>query len=51
MNVYEPHRYDKMSTRLIKINGKSLTFPLKLIFNAMLHEGMFPEDWKKSDVV
>ena len=44
MNVYKPHGCDKMSERLIKINGKSLTLPLKLIFNSMLHEGMFPED-------
>ena len=44
MNVYEPHGCDKMSARLIKINDKSLTLPLKLIFNSMLHKGVFPED-------
>ena len=36
---------------MIKICSKSLTFPVKLIFISMLREGVFPEDWKKSNLV
>ena len=36
---------------MIEICSKPLTLPLKLIFNSVLHEGVFPEDWKKSSVV
>ena len=37
LKVDEPHGCDKISARLIKINGKLLALPLKLIFNSMLH--------------
>ena len=36
---------------MVETSIKSLTLPLKVIFNSMLHEGVFPEDCKKSSVV
>ena len=45
------HWWDNLSIRIIKICSKSLIFPLKLIFNSVLHKGVFSEEWKKSNVV
>ena len=36
---------------MIKLCGKSITYPLKLIFEASLQEGTFPSCWKKANVV
>ena len=30
---------------------ESITFPLKLAFKSMINEDLFPDDWKKSNVV
>ena len=45
------HGWDQLSIRMIKICGDSIIFPLKLIFKSMINEGLFPDDWKKSNVV
>ena len=36
---------------MIKLSGKTIADPLKLIFRSMLEEGVFHYDWKKSNVV
>ena len=36
---------------MIKACGNSISLPLKLIFKSMINEGVFPEDWKNSNVV
>ena len=36
---------------MIKACGNLISFPLKLIFKSMINEGVFPEDWKKGNVV
>ena len=43
--------WDQLSVRMIKTWGDSITFPLNLIFKSMINEGVFPEDWKKSDLL
>ena len=45
------HGWDQLSIRMIKTCGDSITFPLKLIFKSMINEGVFPNDWEKSNVV
>ena len=45
------HGWDNISIRMIKLCGKSIATPLKLIFKSMLEEGTFPDDWKRSNVV
>ena len=35
---------------MLKACGNSISFPLKLMFKSMINEGVFPEDWKKSNV-
>ena len=45
------HGWDQLSIRMVKACGNSISFPLKLIFKSIINEGVFPEDWKKSNVV
>ena len=36
---------------MIQLCGKEIILPLQLLFKSMLEEGIFPDDWKKSNVV
>ena len=38
------HGWDNISIRMIKLCGKAIAIPLKLIFRSMLEEGVFPDD-------
>ena len=49
-NVDKAHGWDQLSIKMIKTWGDSITFPLKLTFKSMINEGVFPKDWKKSNV-
>ena len=40
-----------MSIRMLKICGGSINKPLEPIFKACLEHGVFPQNWKKSNVV
>ena len=51
LNVDKAHGWDQLSIRMIKTCGDAITFPLKLIFKSMINEGVFPDYWKKSNVV
>ena len=42
--------WDNLSV-MIKLCGKSIAYPWKLIFEASLQEGTFPSCWKKASVV
>ena len=45
------HRYDNLSIKMIKFCEESITIPLKIIFEESLKCGVFPEIWKKANVV
>ena len=45
------HGCDNISIKMIKICSKSLTLPLKIIFDHSLKKGKFPEIWKNANVV
>ena len=45
------HGYDNVSVRMAKICSESVTIPLKIIFEESLKKGIFPEIWKKANVV
>ena len=45
------HGHDKISIRMLKLCGRSICKPLKLIFENCLANGYFPEEWKKANVV
>ena len=43
--------YHNISIKMIKICSESVTIPLKIIFEESLKKGIFPEIWKKANVV
>ena len=45
------HGYDNLSIKMIKFCEESITIPLKIIFNESLKCGVFPEIWKKTNVL
>ena len=53
LNPNKSHGWDNISIRMIKLCGKSIVYPLKLIFEASLQGGGggFPDYWKKANVV
>ena len=52
-NLYlaRDHGCDNISTKIIKICSESLTALFRIIFEQPLKEGIFPEIWKKANVV
>ena len=51
LNSNKAHGYDNLSIRMIKICEESTSLPLKIIFETSLKHGVFPEIWKKANVV
>ena len=51
LNSNKSHGWDKLSIEMIKICGKTLVYPLKLIFKASIEEGVFSGCWKRANVV
>ena len=51
LNSNKAHGWDGISVRMIKICDESLIVPLRLIFENCLHKGIFPEPWKRANVV
>ena len=45
------HGYENLSIKMVKLCEKSITIPLKLIFEESLKFGVFPEFWKKANVI
>ena len=45
------HGHDIVSIRMLKICGKLLCKPLKLIFQSCIKHGKFPNEWKMANVV
>ena len=45
------HGWNDISIRMIKFSGVSIVFPLNLLFLSSLEKGLFPVDWKKSNIV
>ena len=43
--------WDNISIRMIKLCGKAIVDPLRILFLSFLEEGVYPNDWKKSNVV
>ena len=45
------HGWDNLSIKMNKLCGKSIAYPLKLIFEGSLRKGTFPSCSKKANVV
>ena len=43
--------WDDISIRMIQICGKAIVETLQILFLSILKEGVYPDDWKKSNVV
>ena len=51
LNPNKSHGHDMISIRMLKICGKSICKPLRLIFQDCIDNGIYPLDWKKANVV
>ena len=51
LNPNKAHGWDEISIRMIKLSDSSLVTPLKIIFTNCLRHGVFPEIWKRANVV
>ena len=51
LNADKAHGWDNIYIRMIQLCGKKIVLPLQLLFKSMLEEDIFPEDWKKNNVV
>ena len=51
LNPNKANGWDDISIRMIKLCDDALLLPLKLIFENCLSQGIFPEMWKKANVV
>ena len=51
LNSAKAHRYDAVSIAMLKICDISISKPLCYLFKNCLTECIFPEDWKKANVV
>ena len=45
------HGFDNISVKMIKICSESVTIPITIIFEESLKKVIFPEIWKKDNVV
>ena len=50
-NANKAHGHDDISIRMLKLSQKSILKPLKLIFEICLRTRLFPDQWKKANVV
>ena len=45
------HGKDEISIRVLKLSDKSILKPLKLLFENYLETAIFPDQWKKANIV
>ena len=51
LNHNKAHGWDGISIRMIKICDESILSPLKIIFDTALKSGIYPENWKKANII
>ena len=51
LDINKAHGYGNLSTRMIKICDSSIVKPLSVIFCNSLNSGIFPDNWKISNIV
>ena len=51
LNPEKAHGWDNISIRMIQLRGKAIVEPLGVLFLSFLEEGVYPDDWKKSNIV
>ena len=51
LDANKAHGHDDISIRMLKLSHKSILKPLKLLFENCLRTGIFPDQWKKANIV
>ena len=51
LNINKAHGHDDISVRMIKMCDESLVQPLSLILRGCIDTGIYPDTWKKSNIV
>ena len=51
LNSNKDHGHDGISIRMLKLCGPLVIKPLSLPFNNYLRDGVFPDDYKKANVI
>ena len=51
LNPNKAHGWDDISIHVIKVCDDALLLPLRLIFENCLNQGIFPDMWKKANIV
>ena len=51
LNPNKVYGRDNVSIRMVQLCGKSIVKPLKYLFGLSLTAGIFPEDWKKGNII
>ena len=51
LNFNKAHGQDDISIRMIKLCGQSIVKPLSIIFKNCIDNGIFPDIWKKSNII
>ena len=51
LNSNKAHGWDDISIRMVKMCDESIAYPLKIIFETALKSGIYPDKWKKANVV
>ena len=51
LNPEKAHGWDNISIRMFQLCGKAIMEPLQILFLTFLEEGLYPDSWKKSNIV
>ena len=51
LNANKVHGHDDISIRMIKLCDQSIVKPLSIIFKNCIEDGIFPDTWKKSNII
>ena len=50
-NPHKAHVHDGTSLRMVKLCNLTITKPLSIICKNCFKQGVFPEDWKKGNII
>ena len=51
LDINEAYGHDNILTHMIKICDSSIVKPFSIIFHNSLNSGIFPDNWKRSNIV
>ena len=51
LNPHKTHGHDGISIWMVKFCNLTITKPLSIIYKNSLQQGVFPDDWKKGNII